>query len=829
MKNTIIKALKQRTSMRNLAMLAVMTCVVVAFLPSMAWAVEWNGGAGNGSMSDGDNWVGGNAPAAGDTLDFSSIASATTLNADFGDGRTFGAVTMGSGVITFTGSLTSTSFSDYSKVAVGANATVTIDNDLSFTSANPKLCNNVLAGGKLRITGVLTIAHSSGDFSFAANDAIGAVVAEGGIVVNTANWVVMNVASLVLGANGISFDKGSVFHFTTTSTIYSLGAETALGSYGVGSYCSKNLLTICTTQFESDQPATITFAGYYKGKSYYWGAATVTGCGKVVFTSTSISNRGLTANDGTTLSMAPGVDATQAGGQTFAIKSGATFDVSGAGTVSFNANASFEAGSTFNIAAYSAGAVALSVGQNLTLPSSGTVNLTLNGGAFTPGVYVILEKSGVTAAMGDKFNVSTGDEPASWSVVGSRLVLTVGTVPANLWTGAAGDGSMANGNNWAGGSAPVAGGTADFSNVTVATTINADMDESLGAVTMGDGVITFTGSLTSTSFSDYSKVAVGANATVTIDNDLSFTSANPKLCNNVLAGGKLRITGVLTIAHSSGDFSFAANDAIGAVVAEGGIVVNTANWVVMNVASLVLGANGISFDKGSVFHFTTTSTIYSLGAETALGSYGVGSYCSKNLLTICTTQFESDQPATITFAGYYKGKSYYWGAATVTGCGKVVFTSTSTSNRGLTTSDGATIAMTPGCDTLVADDQTFTINSGSTLEIPSSGTTTLGFETTAIKSGATLAFNFSHRKITPILAVASGKSSSLPDTVNVKVSAADGIRPRSGSHTLTSGMNFTGKTVNLVTGPKWADGVSVDEGGNLVLAVKPMGTVLVVK
>ena len=60
-----------------------------------AEAAVWTGNAGNGSMSDGGNWEGGSAPAAGDALDFSAVTVATTLSADFGDSRGFGAVTMG--------------------------------------------------------------------------------------------------------------------------------------------------------------------------------------------------------------------------------------------------------------------------------------------------------------------------------------------------------------------------------------------------------------------------------------------------------------------------------------------------------------------------------------------------------------------------------------------------------------------------------------------------------------------------------------------------------------------------------------------------------------
>ena len=42
-------------------------------------------------------------------------------------------------------------------------------------------------------------------------------------------------------------------------------------------------------------------------------------------------------------------------------------------------------------------------------------------------------------------------------------------------------------------------------------------------------------------------------------------------------------------------------------------------------------------------------------------------------------------------------------------------------------------------------------------------------------------------------------------------------------------MDFTGKTVNLIDRPKWARGVSVDENGNLMLAVISNGLVILVK
>ena len=147
------KGEKQTMNMNKL-MAVTAVCVAVVFLPAYADTVEWNGEAGNGSLSDGGNWVGGVAPVAGDALDFSSIASATTLNADFGDGRTFGAVTMGNGVITFTGAFAIASFSNYANVAVGANSTVTINNNLSF-------CLQILAAHRILMDGLLILAMCS--------------------------------------------------------------------------------------------------------------------------------------------------------------------------------------------------------------------------------------------------------------------------------------------------------------------------------------------------------------------------------------------------------------------------------------------------------------------------------------------------------------------------------------------------------------------------------------------------------------------------------------------------------------------------------------------
>ena len=65
--------------------------------------------------------------------------------------------------------------------------------------------------------------------------------------------------------------------------------------------------------------------------------------------------------------------------------------------------------------------------------------------------------------------------------------------------------------------------------------------------------------------------------------------------------------------------------------------------------------------------------------------------------------------------------------------------------------------------------------------------------------------------------------------VTVKVS---GVRPRGGEHQLTTcgGFKAEGVAVSLAAGaPSWANGVTVNDDGNIVLDVKPMGAVLIVR
>ena len=159
----------------------------------------------------------------------------------------------------------------------------------------------------------------------------------------------------------------------------------------------------------------------------------------------------------------------------------------------------------------------------------------------------------------------------------------------------------------------------------------------------------------------------------------------------------------------------------------------------------------------------------------------------------------------------------------VTGCGKVVFNSVSDFTGGLAIGDTATVAVNAGC---TPGHGTVTVGATATLEVPASETVTLAGDLT-LDDGATLAFNFTDRRIAPQLAIADGKTVTANGAVKVKITA-DCDWPTSGMRVLTSGADFTGVPVALdADAPKWAKGGLSVVDGNIVLYVKPKGTVVI--
>ena len=557
-------------------------------------------------------------------------------------------------------------------------------------------------------------------------------------------------------------------------------------------------------------------------------ANTITGAGGLTFT-----------GSGTTR-----VFANQAYLGTTVVSNGTTLSVTNG--ITFAGPVAFAAGSTLNVASYTAGVVPFSASA-LTLPAEGTVGLTLNGGAFPAGVYAICSATGVTAADGAKFAPSTGDETASWKVVGGTLVLTVGTVADNYWTGFAGDGKMSTPGNWAGGTAPTDGEDVDFSSVTVTTTIDADIaNVTFGTVTMGSGAVIFTNdNMAAKSFSDMEMVAVAANSTVTLDGDLVFgTNVESHVCRYVFEGGKFVVTGkIIASPEQTGNlFPHWANDNPGWISANGLVnnaagdkfyLVQADNWQ----ANWMIGEDGIS----GAYRYIVGASGKGNATIKATADFSV----SADIIQYHNLVLEPDghvitlgTNVAVHAGGIISGGAN--GLTTVTGPGKVVVNYNVTNltsyyvsyPNAFTVADGGTLAIVPGANPSVSSQNkgTLTVNSGATLEVAESGMVTIG-SNLALADGAALGFNYTNRN-EPVLNL-TGKTVTFDEgestNVVVKISAAEGARAKPGANVLTSGGKFADAKVSLAANaPNWALDISI-VNGDIVLDAKPAGTIFIVR
>ena len=519
---------------------------------------------------------------------------------------------------------------------------------------------------------------------------------------------------------------------------------------------------------------------------------------------------------------------------TTTVSNGTTLAVSGG--VTFAGPVVFAAGSTFDIANYD-GTTPVSASA-LALPSEGTVNLKLNGGAFGKGIYAICAAQGVTAEEGGKFSFTTENgESASWSVADGTLLLAVGDISGNYWTGRGGDGKMSTAANWLNG-VPAEGDDIDFSVISADTTIIADAGHGFGAVTMGDGVITFTNAFAAASFSDTSKVAVGADSTVTINGDLVFSwsddIAHP-ICNNVASGGVFRVTGSIIADSENRGYIVPCPSSIAGTIAAAGLVNNSSNsddafrlvrGTTDSSVNWEIGAAGISGTK----RFVVSNAIGSLATIKAAANFTVSAtivqYRSLTLDTAgYTITLGTNTP--VKAGGILPASSA--GSTTIAGSGTVVanydvddLSTLAGSKVGpFTVANGATLALMSGSDLGTG---LLTVEDGGALEVGESGEVTLGGDL-ALEDGAVLAFNWTERAVAPQLALSSGKTLTVNGAVKVKI-AEGSLRPTGGEKLLTTCGGFDAGTVTLAEdSPKWVRGLSVNDG-NIVLDVKPMGTVI---
>ena len=567
------------------------------------------------------------------------------------------------------------------------------------------------------------------------------------------------------------------------------------------------------------------------------GAVTKIGEGSLTIMTKQTSTKALNVNVGTVA-----VD----GGVTVArpttVASGATLTVNATSQTTIN-TLTLDAGSTLNIASYAGGVMPLSVAA-LNLPTEGEVALKMDGSDFGVGRYAILEKSGIkTSDVEGKLRPSTGGESYSYSVSGNILVLTVGTPAHGRWIASAGGDFNVPG-NWGDNQVPVAGDALDFSGVTGNITINCgDIGETMfGAVTMGTGVITFTGSLTATSFSDTSKIAVGANSTVTLYGDLTFSDSSTYcyLTYKVDEGGAFVVTGTIT-ASESADVRPYYKSSSGYIVAKGLVNSEKDGWNFRlnndNPAKWVVGKNGFSGGSAGFWSFNNSNAETTIKAD---ADFDIDTWLSTGTsngkgMSIDTAGWTDPEASyTITVNNCIIGVK----PLTVLGGGKFVCNYTPQNANGknypysgaITVTNTATLAINPGKYPTTG---AITLNEGTTLEVAQSGTVTLGGDLT-LKNGACLGFNYTTRNA-PALDL-SGKTVTFEEgettNVVVKITADEGKRPFAGENVLTCGGNFSedvALTLAEEGAPDWVKRVYVNDAGNIAIDVKPLGTKITVR
>ena len=360
----------------------------IVVLPENPQHGKWIGGVGP-NMSTPANWDDGIVPSAGDTLDFSGVTSATTVNGDID--ATFGLVTNGTGVVTFTGDkMRATSFTDTSKIAVGENATVTLDGDLMFSGKTSDfyVLNRIGAGGRFVVTGRYGLNPDCTGRPSPQQSPGGGLFVVGGFCDNAEAWMFTETNTATqdwligsLGISGTCSTKGLWVHgaasakpvLQANTNDFAIGLKTCLRQNGT--------LTLNTTGDGDGEGHVITLdAGIYDT-----GKLVISGKGKVVCNATATG----TVTDGNAARSAYSGAVQVKDTATLAIKPGETLTT---GAISVASNATLQV-------KQSSGTVSL--GGNLTLADGAVLGFNFTERKPAP----VLDVTDKTVTFGSQSNV----------------------------------------------------------------------------------------------------------------------------------------------------------------------------------------------------------------------------------------------------------------------------------------------------------------------------------------------------------------------------------------------------------------------------------------
>ena len=547
-------------AMRRAFAVAATSVAITASLSASAATAVWNGSAGNGSLSDGGNWDGGTAPTAGDTLDFSGVSSATTLNADFTDERVFATATFGSGVVTMSGDFRVNSLLNAQKLAIPQGASLTVTGDIT---AKPEpngtmyfLYSNegtVTVGGKAIGLGETNNPNNkySNVYQYQSVNANIRAMRVNGLAYNGTGSARLRMfyggttTKWIVGAGGLTFPGSRQANYSTfwvRNTALMLGssanwtlanvgkAGTSNGDLFVDSGGSLVLDTIDGVDVSTGYTVTLNGRLYLSG-----GNATIKGCGTVVVATTS--HNGLaetTINSGKTLyvtdtaTLQVNAGKVIAGAGTVSLASGTKLLVPNASSTISLPSLAPAADSSIVITNLSSGTPAIALTGALTMPAEGNVTLKIGGSTgLAEGIYTVISSSSALPAdivdhlTLDASEVVSGD--CSLYAKGGVLFLLVGISEPGygIWVGGT-DTNLSTAANWLNDETPRAGDTLNFKTVSAATTLNGDFedDRAFATAVFGSGVITLAGSLTVNTLTNATKLAVASGASLTVTGNL---------------------------------------------------------------------------------------------------------------------------------------------------------------------------------------------------------------------------------------------------------------------------------------------------------------------
>ena len=244
----------------------------------------------NCNFDDPESWEDGRVPSVGESLDFSAAPANVTIavSGDYSLGA-FGTATMGTEVVTFTGSIEFEAITDTSKIAVGENSVVTLNSGIEYSGSEYYyIVESVAAGGRFVVTGDIVANEEMTGYVFHSRVAgEGAVQARGLVNNATGNtdlWAfrlcggAAGKANWIIGDHGIGGSRNFWINGGRHPEIQPLDADftisTKIGSGG-------DAITFNTTGADGN-PHTITIGDGTAGLVERTGTMNVIGTGRLL-------------------------------------------------------------------------------------------------------------------------------------------------------------------------------------------------------------------------------------------------------------------------------------------------------------------------------------------------------------------------------------------------------------------------------------------------------------------------------------------------------------------------------------------------------------------